>query len=62
LQRQRLDLALRGIALDLAPAVRPAQVLLVDVLDAGPPEIVVREVAVASSCSVIGPVYPMTGA
>src|SRR5207247_6460793 len=44
LQRERLDLALRGIALDLAPAIRPAEISLVDVFDAGPSEIVVGEI------------------
>ena len=45
LQRERLDLAQRGVTLDLAPPVRAAEILLVDAFDPGPADVVVPEVA-----------------
>ena len=50
-QRKRLYLALRGVALDLAPAVRSAKVALVDALDAGPTDVVVAEIALVAQLS-----------
>ena len=47
LKREGLDLTLGRIAFDLSPAVCPAQVLLVDLLDPGTSDVVVAEVASA---------------
>src|SRR5205814_539083 len=45
LERERLDLALSGVPLNLAPAVRPAKKLLVDVFYPGTSDVIVREIA-----------------
>src|SRR2546430_14541691 len=45
LERERLDLALSGVPLDLAPAVGPAEILLADVFYPGASDIIVSEIA-----------------